>query len=83
MDNNIPLDVPALEQLNYFRNLYYTEGNSTERGIIANALNDILPYLSSDILEQLKSKQARNAKDVEQTIHSTSCSVGCGTDVNA
>lgn len=31
------------QQLNLFRNLYYNDGYATERGIIANAINDILP----------------------------------------
>ena len=33
--------------LNCYRNKYYTDGNSTEQGIIANAINDILPILVS------------------------------------
>ena len=32
----------AEEVLNYYRNLYHGEPQSTERGIVANALNDIL-----------------------------------------
>jgi hypothetical protein len=28
------------QQLNLFRNLYYNDGNATEYGIIANAIND-------------------------------------------
>ena len=35
----------AEEVLNYYRNLYHAEPLSTERGIIANALNDILPRM--------------------------------------
>lgn len=35
----------AVEQLNLYRNKYYTDGNATEKGIIANAINDILPSL--------------------------------------
>lgn len=31
------------QQLNLFRNFYYNDGFSTEKGIIANAINDILP----------------------------------------
>lgn len=34
-----------VEILNYYRNLYYTDGNNTERGIVANAINDILPRM--------------------------------------
>lgn len=35
----------SAEQLNLYRNKYYTDGNATEKGIIANAINDILPSL--------------------------------------
>ena len=31
------------EILNYYRNCFYTEPNHTERGIVALAINDILP----------------------------------------
>lgn len=31
------------QQLNLFRNLHYNDGNATELGIIANAINDFLP----------------------------------------
>ena len=30
-----------LEILNWYRNLYYTENNNTERGIMARAINDL------------------------------------------
>lgn len=30
-----------LEILNWYRNLYYTENDNTERGIIARAINDL------------------------------------------
>ena len=33
----------SIEKLNAFRNYYYAEGDNTEAGIIANAINDILP----------------------------------------
>jgi hypothetical protein len=33
------------QQLNLFRNLYYNDGYATERGIIANAINHILPKI--------------------------------------
>lgn len=29
--------------LNAFRNKYYTDGNNTENGIVANAIDEILP----------------------------------------
>lgn len=36
----------TLEQLNFFRNQFYMEGNATERGIIANAINEVLPIIA-------------------------------------
>lgn len=35
----------AEEVLNYYRNLYHAEPQSTEHGIVAKALNDILPRM--------------------------------------
>ena len=42
----------TLKILNVYRNFYYTDGNNTERGIIANAINDILPDLVKLIEEK-------------------------------
>ena len=41
-------EMSAAEILNYYRNLYYTEPQVTERGIMANAIND---YLTADVQE--------------------------------
>lgn len=38
-------ELTPIEILNYFRNRYYNDGNSTENGIVANALNDIMPRM--------------------------------------
>lgn len=35
-------NLPTNEQLNLYRNKYFTDGNATENGIIANAINDML-----------------------------------------
>lgn len=35
-------DMSPEEILNYYRNLYYNDGNVTERGIVANAINDLI-----------------------------------------
>ena len=35
-------EMTTVEILNYFRNLYYNDGNNTERGIVANAINDLI-----------------------------------------
>lgn len=31
-----------IQQLNLYRNLYYKDGNATERGVVANAINALL-----------------------------------------
>lgn len=36
----------ATEISNYYRNLYYTEPQVTERGIVANAINELLPNVA-------------------------------------
>lgn len=36
----------AAEILNYYRNLYYAEPQVTERGIVANAINELLPNVA-------------------------------------
>lgn len=38
-------NMTAADKLNYFRNLYYADGDTTENGIIANALNEVLPRM--------------------------------------
>lgn len=41
-------EMSAAEILNYYRNLYYAESQVTERGIMANAIND---YLTTGVQE--------------------------------
>lgn len=43
----IAMELTPEQILNYYRNLYYAEPKGTERGIVANAINDFfaeLPY---------------------------------------
>lgn len=44
-------DMSAIEILNYYRNLYYAEPQVTERGIVANAINDVLNTICSQKAE--------------------------------
>ena len=44
-----------VEILNWYRNLYYAENENTERGIMARAINDILP-------EYIRLKEKENKK---------------------
>lgn len=36
------------EILNWYRNLYYKEGNNTEHGIVAEAINDLFMNLKDN-----------------------------------
>lgn len=56
----------ARQQLNLFRNLYYNDGNATEYGIIANAINDffadVVPKSEVEkIFEKLKVRECSNS----------------------
>lgn len=57
MDGNLKklAAMPPLDALNFFRNLYHAEGKNTENGIIANALNYVLPvtYIPPVIVGQV------------------------------
>lgn len=36
-------NMTPVEILNYYRNLYYAEPQTTEQGVVANAINEVLP----------------------------------------
>lgn len=63
-------EMSAVEILNYYRNLYYAEPQVTERGIIANAINN---YITSDVQEVNHGKWLADRFGMERAI----CSV-CG-----
>lgn len=44
-------NMSAIEILNYYRNLYYTESQVTERGIVANAINDMFDLINRQKVE--------------------------------
>ena len=46
----------AVEKLNHYRNYYHTDGDNTEAGVIADAINEILP-------EYVRLKEAATAVD--------------------
>ena len=49
-NENLSREERALKILNIYRNFYYQDLDSTEHGIIANAINEILPnYVNSKI----------------------------------
>lgn len=42
-------NMDSLEILNWYRNLYYKEGNHTERGIMALAINDLFMMYKEEL----------------------------------
>lgn len=54
----------SIEILNFYRNFYHAQGESTERGIVAWAINDILPkYVKQK--KELKRLQNKNRTTAE------------------
>lgn len=62
------------EILNWYRNLYYKENLDTERGIVAMALNDILPELASLREKQIPKKPY---SDNDNGIYEKDCCPTC------
>lgn len=58
----------AIEVLNYYRNLYYAEPQVTERGIVANAINNVMNTIGSQKAEV--ERLNKSAVDVAEVIHS-------------
>ena len=61
----------ARDILNYYRNLYYKEPIWTERGIVADAINKLLPKLSRttttvDAVEVVRCKDCKHRKNPEE-----------------
>ena len=66
-------EMSAVEILNYYRNLYYAEPQVTERGIVANAIND---YLTADVREISRGRWELIGKNVSK------CTVcGCARNI--
>lgn len=66
-------EMSAAEILNYYRNLYYAEPQVTERGIMANAIND---YLTADVQEISRGRWELIGKNVSK------CTVcGCARNI--
>ena len=69
-----------IETLNWYCNLYYTENNDTEQGIMARAINDIFMCFKDmygadekSVLEMLEERYAKQVK-----INSNTCSISGG-----
>ena len=52
-------NMSAIEILNYYRNLYYAEPQVTERGIVANTINDVF-----NLINRQKAEIERLQKEV-------------------
>lgn len=62
-------DMTAVEILNYYRNRYYAEPQVTERGIVANAINDVLP----NMVEVVQCKDCKYWKAHDGMIEANVC----------
>ena len=54
--SNVKKNDSCTDILNWYRNLYYTENDNTERGIVARAINDLFIGLTDGKLSILKTE---------------------------
>ena len=70
----ITKDMTAVEILNHYRNLYYAESQVTERGIVANAINDYFNEVAprAEVAREIFEEIERNIYKLEtpyQVLH--------------
>ena len=70
-----------LEILNWYRNLYYTEGSNTERGIMASAINDLFMKYKESRDYPIKIVSA--GEDEDDWVYCPSCKEILGTNESA
>ena len=61
-------NMTTVEILNYYRNRYYAEPQVTERGIVANAINDVLP----NMVEVVRCKDCKHKGWIQEPCHGKS-----------
>ena len=62
-----------MEILNWYRNLYYTEGSNTERGIMANAINDLFMSLRDSDTKQIAMTVKSDGDDESDYVYCPRC----------
>ena len=56
-------NMTAVEILNYYRNIYYAEPQVTEQGIVANAINDVLPNMAEVVRKPVRGYEGHYVVD--------------------
>ena len=64
----------SAEILNWYRNLYHTESANTERGIAANALNDVLVEYAK--MRELQSKYKKEIERLDEQLGAAYAMIG-------
>ena len=62
-----------IDILNWYRNLYYREGLNTERGIMADAINDLLMSLKDIDKKQIPMAVKRDGDDESDWVYCPRC----------
>jgi len=62
-----------MEILNWYRNLYYKEGSNTERGIMANAINDLFMSLRDSDKKQIAMAIKSDGDDESDWVYCPRC----------
>lgn len=63
----------AIEVLNYYRNLYYVEPQVTERGIVANAINNVMNTIGNQKAEIEQLKRNYDALKYQENLSNRHC----------
>lgn len=70
---SIKKDDSYMDILNWYRNLYHAESTSTERGIMANAINDLFMSLKDSDKKQIPMVVSREGDDEQDWVYCPRC----------
>ena len=73
-----------MDILNWYRNLYHAESTSTERGIMANAINDLFMSLRESDKKQIPMAVKREGYDEQDWVYCPRCleMIGSNESIN-
>lgn len=71
--SNIKKSDSYMDILNWYRNLYHTENTNTERGIMANAINDLFMSINDSEEKQAPMVVKREGDDEQDWVYCPRC----------
>lgn len=71
--SNVKKNDSYIDILNWYRNLYHAENTNTERGIVANAINDLLMGLKDSDQKQIPMAVKSEGDDESDWVYCPRC----------